>query len=262
MKVLFPGREKSVEMRDVTSRSFLSFALRVALFLVLTGGSMFASGITVGNNNTGNCYPFLCFASDGGTVYQEQFLSSAFSGETTITQFSLFNRSQNDSALMDPATFVISFSTDPNTFGNDSSTLASNVGADAVVFGTYHLQGTMPDVLTLVGTAFTYNPANGNLLMSITVSSDGSRACPYCSFFEADGGTTVVLRNYTNSGGTVVNAAGAPVVNFNGTFDGATNLNSGETLGEGSVPEPSSLALIVPGLAVLIGFVRRRKQHQ
>lgn len=237
--------------------------LRIAAVAMLAGSALFAGGITVGSFDDGNCYPYLCFASDGGMVYQEQFRAGAFSGPIDITQMSLFHDIYADSgaALMDPATFQVTLATSNVAFGSMGATYQDNIGADAVVFGTYHFQGTMPDVLTIVGaTPFNYNPANGDLILSLLVTSDGPGACPYCTFFEADYTGTDVLRSFWSSRyGSWLNDTGAPVTNFNGNFEGAVILGDGGTLGGGAVPEPASLGLMAGGIGMVALLFRSRK---
>jgi hypothetical protein len=234
---------------------------RTLALVLLLAGTVLAGGITIGNNDGGNCYPYLCFASDGGTAYQQQFRAGAFTGPIDIGSFSLFHDPTwaNGSAVMDPATFVITFATSAVPFRNMSPNFADNLGPDAAVFGTYHFQGQMPEVLTIAGTSFHYDPANGDLLMSLAVTSDGGSGCPYCTGFLADQTGTDTLRSfsYLEPGSVTVNDTGAPLTNFNGVFDGATTLGSGGTLGS-AAPEPAPLGLMGFGLACLIWHLRRR----
>ena len=252
---LFGGRLK----KSLVRTSLLS-ALVVAGSTFAFGGT---TGITLGSNDFGNCYPFLCFAGDGGTAYQEQFNASYFSGPITITQFTLFLAGSSDSAQMDPAHFDISFSTSAVDYGSMTGTFSDNVGADNTAFGSYDLQGTMPTFLTMTaaGPGFTYDPTSGApLLMNIVVTSTGDRACPYCTFFQADYTGQQVLRSfYENGYGQVLNVLGAPVINFNGSYDGGTVLGSGETLGGSGAPEPGTWAMLISGVAAVAFRVRSRK---
>ncbi len=225
----------------------------------------FASGVTVGQYDGGNCYPFLCFGSDGGTRFQEQFADSAFSGPLTIERMSLFldhNEPDVEVPLMDPAVFAIYFSTSTVGFGSMDANFNNNVGGDNTLFGTFTLQGQMPSTLTLTGAnSFTFDPSNGRpLLMDIVVTSIGDRACPYCSFFQAEWNGSTVLRSFSNQWGTTTNDASAPVVNFNGVFQDATNLGSGETLGGSATPEPGSLVTLALGVGLMRLTFRRRRQ--
>jgi hypothetical protein len=49
----------------------------------------------------------------------------------------------------------------------------SNRGADNVLFASATLSGAAPSTLTFSGVPFTYNPANGNLLLDTVVSPGG-----------------------------------------------------------------------------------------
>ncbi len=212
-----------------TMRKFLLLAMLCAL------AAPFASaGLIVGTPaiNEANCYPFSCFASDGGTLYQEVYSSSAFPGTISISSLSFFAWS---GGAMDDATYTVDLSTTPSNVGDG---YPLTVGADNQLFGTFHISGNMPPVLTLAGAPFNYDPSNGNLLMQVTVGTVNS-TCSYCSFFEADYIGTVVSRAWVNGYGPD-SGTGALVTDFN-------------------IPEPGSLGLFAFGLTGLAVLIRRRK---
>lgn len=214
----------------------------LCLFVSLTAftASFAAAGPVVGSNDSGNCYPFSCFAYDGGTVYQEVYSSSAFSGPISISSLTFY---QSQGGGMDDANYTIDLSTTSSNIGDGYPLV---VGADDQLFGTFHISGNMPASLTLTGTPFSYNPLNGNLLMQVTVGTVNSvNPCGagYCSFFEADYTGAVVSRAYTGNIYGVGGGQGALVTGFNVS----------------STPEPATLGLFGSGLAAIAALRRRRK---
>jgi hypothetical protein len=157
----------------------------------------------VGSFTSPNCYPFSCFASDpdgAGVNFQEVYSASAFAGLTSVGSVSFF-RDPNYSGLMDSATYSISFYVTPQAVNALSTTGADNRGTLLSSFGIFSLGGLMPDVLTLTGNPFSYDPSAGNLLMDVTVTGL-TQANPYTSFFQADGLGTVLSRYYSDNGVT------------------------------------------------------------
>lgn len=143
--------------------------------------------------------------------------------------------------------YNISFSTTSAAVGGLDSTFANNIGGDSATFfnGTI-TGGAIGATFTINGTAFSYDPGVGNLLMDIEVANQD--LVPNGSgngYFWADYTGTDTQRNYglgaTGTGSTV----GGLVTEFNATT---------------TVPEPSTLAMI-SRFAAVFGFVRitRRK---
>lgn len=135
-----------------------------------------------------------------GNRYQEAYDRSLFSGPILIMGIDFFLR---DNGLLLSGTYNLSFSTitaSVNTLSN--SFLGNNLGSDNTVFATRALSGVAPWTLTFMGGPFLYNPANGNLLLDITISNLQPSVCQTnCTdAFFADGngfGPTTIAR-YSN----------------------------------------------------------------
>lgn len=211
-------------------KRFLVFM--VAAFMVAQA----QASTVVGSYDSSNCYPFSCFASNGGIVFQQVYDSSAFSDAFDFNNVSFFLASDG---IMDSATYTISFSTTNNPVLGLDEDYSNNIGTDSVVFGTYSLSGSMPSVLSLAGNMFHYDPLMGNLLMHVVVDFvDGSGNFP--SFWaDYSGMLTSIL-----------------VVDSWGPYNDIGALVTQFELTEASIPEPNGIWLL--GLA-LLGVVCHRK---
>ncbi len=206
-----------------------------------------AGTIAVGAQNAGggDCVPFGC-------GYHAQFVydASYFSSPVTITDLTFFNRF--GSGNFNPSSMTFTLSTTSSSVASPSATFASNTGADAQLFGTYVLAGSMPSTFTFSGAPFAYNPANGNLLLDV-VSTQYSTITGYANH---------------NDDGTVPPFLVSRVVSFTqGSATGFVEKNYGPVTeftvtGASAVPEPGTLGLIALGMASLLGGRRGARRPQ
>jgi len=98
---------------------------------------------------------------------------SLFSGPLLIQYISFFNNNFQ-SGFVDNASYTLELSTTGNSPFNLSPTFSSNLGADhiTVFSGTLGGPGSIVNgIFTIpLSTAFTFNPAAGNLLLSVTTT--------------------------------------------------------------------------------------------
>jgi hypothetical protein len=224
-------------------RKILALAAFVAILCVPTWGA----SIVVGAPNTApNAFPFGGAGGGAGTVYQQAYASADFTGLGPITissiDFFLFVPGS-----LAPSTYSLYFST--ITAGIDTlsdTNFSSNLGSDNTLFETESLSGAAPSTLTFAGTPFTYNPADGNLLLEILVSPGGQNAIGGVNaFYEAnDGNASGVYSRYHNFGtGTT-------------GFGLVTEFDYSAAVAQ--TPEPSSILLL--GTGILGGFCSLRRR--
>jgi len=227
----------------------------VLVALLSTTALMYATSVTVGNYDSGNCYPFMC--NDSGTNvgqsidYQQAYNSAKFSGPLTISSIDYYFAAAfggNDTILGGQYSFYWGYS----AVGlNLSSDLASNYNGGSHFLGT----ATVPagginhgSTLEVSGfTPFTYNPAQGDLILEIVVNNQDN-VCNGCGngYNEADYTGVDTLRAYCLTGfGCFSATTGALVTTFNGSS-------------QSGVPEPASLVMLGSGLIGVAGTVRRK----
>ena len=230
-------------------RSFRPFVAAFALTVLCAAGAR--ADVTVGQFDDTNCYPFSCFASDsfggGGNTYQQVYDASAFSGVTSFNSICFFADSDSVGLPMDGATYAVSFSTTSGGVLALDANPNNNLGGDNASFGTFTLGGLMPAVTTLNGSTFTYDPSQGDLLMTVTVSNLTDPE-PYSSFFQADytGAVTSRLYTYNDDPTTGSNDVGALVTQF-------------KTL-DVTVPEPGAVAFGILAAGSVLGLIAKRKR--
>jgi hypothetical protein len=163
----------------------LVLALTTLLLFSFATPAVNAVTVIIGNNNDLSRYPFgkdpgaassafPDFAAGG--VYQQVYAGSAFSGPITITQIAFASKGQLTSG---PGTatynFNIALSTTAAGPNGLSTNLAANRGADFVQVFSGPLAATITanDQFDLIINIvpFTYNPANGNLLLDVAINS-------------------------------------------------------------------------------------------
>lgn len=211
------------------------------LMVVLSATSVFATTVTVGNMDSGNCYPFMC--NDTGTNvgvsidYQQAFNSAAFSGPMNISSMSWdFAPPFGGLPIALGGNYTFYWGYSAVSLGLNPSNLAGNYNGSANPLGTASINpGGLNYGSTLIltlGSPFTYNPANGDLILEIVVDSqdvvpNGSGN----SYMWADYTGADTSRAYCLTGLGCAGGVGALVTTFNGTP---------------AVPEPGTLVMFGP----------------
>jgi hypothetical protein len=234
---------------------------RTILGLAFTSLALHANIVVVGNPpmlGTGNCDPFGCPGFFGLSTYQQVYLSSAFPSEISIAGLTFYDGQVFNGGQPAGGTYSLSLSYTSLAPGDlNLSNPANNVGSGSQGF----FSGTLPPLtpqtggsfLVIDGTPFVYNPADGNLLLTVTVSG-GTNTGPALFLNEAACGpdthcppnSTVVSSDAyfgTTNGG---NDAGGLVTGFD-----YTPITT-------DTPEPSSLLLVMTGIGLLFYSRRRR----
>jgi hypothetical protein len=226
-------------MKRVSMRVLLALSICLPAWGDLT--------LAVGTPGEGeNNFPFggaFTFGSYPGTIYQQAYASSDFTGLGPITIDSI--SFIGGVGVLAPSTYTLSLST--ISVGIDTLSdvnFNSNLGPDNTLFASEALSGPAPATLTFTGTPFTYNPANGNLLLNIAISPGGQSSGIFGAYYAADGNALGVFSRYHDFGTATIGYG--LVTEFGYSLAVAT-------------PEPSAMLPIafLAAIIVLLGCKRR-----
>jgi hypothetical protein len=210
-----------------------------------------ANTITIGDPSlsaTGNCDPFGCPQFFGLGTYQQVYAASQFSGESTIDGLTFYDDEVENGAVPAGGTFTLSLSYThdaPDALGTTSP--SANSASGSQIFYSGSLPGLTANTLDFVGTPFAYNPADGNLLLTVAVNNPSDYALTL--YLDQASSTAVTTNAYFGTyDGTAIDGG-------NGTGGLVTSFTVAPNVV--TTPEPGSLLLVLAG-AGLIAYQRRR----
>jgi hypothetical protein len=227
------------------------FSLVLLVCLLCLAAAPASAGLIVGlppDGDTGNCVPFGCGYNG---VYQQVYTHGLFAtGPIIITGLDFYNTVFDNSAFyMNSGTWTFSLSTSTADWNTLSTNAASNLGSGntQVFSGNLAQSWLFGNTLSItLSTPFTYNPANGNLLLNVAASGVTSPGGDI--YFDTNG---LYVPNTFMSQLTYDAVDGWVVVGGYGLVTGFDYSSAP------SVPEPASFALLAGGLFGL-GLLRRR----
>jgi hypothetical protein len=226
------------------------------LVALLAVGVLLHANVTVGTFDNGNCYPFLC--NDSGTSvgptidYQQAYSHTAFPGVITITNLEFYYAAVfGGSSVMIDGDYGIWLGTSANPYNALSANQVANRSADWTLVDSFTVSSNGCDfnpVCTInLATPFTYNPANGDLLLEVIASNQAN--IPNGSgngYMESDDTGSLMWRNWCLGASDCASGN----VDANGLV---TTFSTGT-----SVPEPGTFVMLGSGLIGFASVLRRK----
>ena len=202
-------------------------------------------------SGNGNCYPFGC--GSALSTYQQIYTQTAFPGATNITGVDFFNTQVFNSPNLDTTgTYTLSLSYSSKLVGAlDTTNPTNNISSGSQIVFSGPLPALSAGMLDFKGTPFLYNPALGNLLLTVTVSgaTNFGFSTPVLFLDQAQTQSATSRAFFFTSGGSAGNDSGGLVTQFDSGTPGT--------------PEPAtfSFGILGIGLIVLVGSGKKKIKH-